>query len=377
MKPLPLLKLLLPSLALAFVACSSSSTPDGGTTTGAQNTTAANNGGSTSSGGNSGGSTSGGGTGTTGSANGGSSGGSTGTVYSIGSPCDLPAVDSPGAPGDPCVNADLACSNLNPSASGMDYTGTCQLPVEYETCSSTIGCAQTPVAYSCFLFPAGGGSPAESQCLQSCTATVDCNDVTDECWPTADLSGITSSSEYCYSNVCGPGSGAYDITQVDNGTFYGPCTVVSGNDGYCVPFNLGTPAPLGLCYPLGTAATNESCTTDRPVVDGGTFCVSGDYCLSSLAAITPTDQGYCTPFCAADSLTGDGGALAPGDVDAGPLCDTGSVCAQLFGGIYWGVCGTSCDPGANTSDAGANSACATPDNNCYQNTAPDAGFCGP
>ena len=38
---------------------------------------------------------------------------------------------------------------------------------------------------------------------------------------------------------------------------YGPCTVVSGNDGYCAPIPDG-PMPVGLCDPIGAAATNAA-----------------------------------------------------------------------------------------------------------------------
>jgi hypothetical protein len=280
-----------------------------------------------------------------------SSGSSSGGVV-VGSSCtiDLSTV-YPGETGDPCFVSGLACLDYT-SLSGSDDVGTCQLPIEFDGCSTTVGCAQSPVAYSCVTLQ--GSTASFTSCLQSCTATTSCNDIADVC------ADVGSTTDYCYYNFCGPGSSLYTGT-TDNGTlFYGPCTVVSGDDGYCYPLPNGA-APIGLCSPIGTAGTNASCTSDRPSAGTGTFCIAGDTCETSLTVAT--DQGYCNPLCAATAVSLDGGAAAGG----GPACPGSEICVQT--GYYWGTCGASCNPNSST--------CTAPDSTCYGLTGSDGGVCAP
>jgi hypothetical protein len=256
----------------------------------------------------------------------------------------------PGETGDPCAVSGFACAYTTTDSSG-DGMGTCQMPIEFDGCSTTVGCSQSPVAYSCVTLTGSTGS--FTTCLQGCTATSGCEDVSDACV------SVGLATDYCYYNFCGPGSSAYTGT-TDNGTlFYGSCTVVSGNDGYCYPVPNGA-TPIGLCQPIGTAATNASCTADRPTT-GATFCVAGDTCLTSLSVAT--NDGYCTPLCVGLAVSLDGGTSTSG----GPACSASDTCIQE--GYYWGFCGATCNP--------SSPACAAPDSNCYPLTGSDAGVCAP
>ncbi|MHB8420171.1 MAG: hypothetical protein ACYDCL_19020 [Myxococcales bacterium] len=329
---------------------------------GSSSGTSAGNGGS-SNGGSSG--TNAGSTGGVGgsSSSGGSSGGSTGGP-TVGSACTLTSTSSPGGTGDPCVASNLACNApYTQGTAAGSVNGTCQLPTEYEGCAASPGCAQTPVAYTCLA----GVFSSGALCVQKCTSPSTCNNYTDTC---DTLPGQTT--KYCLTNFCGPGSGGPNFnglgaTVADNGALYGACTVSASGDGYCIPYEFQISATatqtLGICSPTGSAATNTSCTTDRPPSGTASLCASGDYCQISLAATTPTDQGYCTAVCAAVAL--DGGTA--------PACS--NVC--LGNGIPnadWGLCLAACNPSASPST------CAAPDSTCYKLTGPDggpAGACGP
>ena len=231
----------LPHVVAAFfalAACSSGGvgkTPSGGSSSGSS-------GGSTSSGS--------------------SSGGSSSAGSDIGIACTIDFITSgPGLAGDPCLLSGLVCDGPYTGTDSTAQNGTCGFPVEYQSCAANPGCATTPIAYSCFTFPAQG----YSQCLQGCTDTAGCNDATDSCTAAAALTGgAADGGSYCYYGICGPGSGKYLASGEDNGAFYGPCTVVTGNDGYCVPEAFSN-ATLGLCHPTGSAATNAACTTDWPL----------------------------------------------------------------------------------------------------------------
>ncbi len=263
------------------------------------------------------------------------------------------------APGDPtcdttCGPNGLACSNYT-SGTTAAAVGTCQLPAEFGTCKPAIGCAQTPTAYDCVA-----GVFANPTCFEKCTSSAnECGNPQDAC----QLITKTGTQKYCFYNICGPGSSPA------NGTaFYGPCTVVTANDGYCLPFQDTSGAAHGVCYPTGTQATNASCTTDRPAGGTASFCAAGNTCTTSLCATAPTDQGYCAPVCGAAPVSSTA-------TDAGPACASTASCVGMAG--FWGVCGSNCTPpsGSGTGCPGGSS-CSAPNSNCYALNGADGGVIG-
>ncbi|HUB07538.1 MAG TPA: hypothetical protein VMB50_11080 [Myxococcales bacterium] len=412
-----------------------SSTGAAASTTGAAagNSTGATGAGTaTSSGGSSGGATAG--HSSTGGAGSGSGSGSTGgtTGLAVGAACSIDvSTAQAGGSGDPCTATGLACSNLVAPDAGSVYTGTCELPTEYQSCEVSVGCAKTPISYTCTtnIF----SSPT---CMQSCSSPTSCNDVLDTCF------AFSSTEHFCYYNFCGPGSGGKDWSGsgVDNGALFGACTVAASGDGYCLPWEFQTSATstatttMGLCSQAGTAATNAACTTDRPPSGSPVFCVPGDTCQSSLSATTPTDQGYCIGVCNPKSFVGgtttggstgggttgggttgggstggsvtdggpndggsydagveDGGTFDGGESgdaglpsdggvssDAGAASDAGTSpecneCVDIYGSeADWGLCVFACGPSTT---------CSAPSGTCYSEAAfgstGDGGFCAP
>lgn len=318
------------------------------------------------------GGTSGGTTGGSTGSGGGSTGGSTGGANpNVGTACTFDSSSPSCGPGqspcDTCAGFSLACSNLAaPGDGGAIFTGTCQLPVEFEGCSASVGCQQSPVKYDCYYFPAQGNQPASYTCLQPCSAPTDCNTISNSCvkFSKGDTTG------HCYFNVCGPGSAAI-VGTANGNAFYAPCNAAGTNDGTCLPFQFAPPVNIaGLCYAGGTAAAGSACTTDRPPASSGVttaLCAQGNACVASLCATTPTDQGFCEPECGAVA-TADAGAAT----DAGPGCASADTCVgigALQGGL-WGVCGATCTaPSGNPTGCPGGSTCSAPNSNCYALTA--------
>ena len=112
-------------------------------------------------------------------------------------------------------------------------------PQEFQPCQAAVGCASTPFSTTCVDLPG-----TSSLCLQSCSSAADCQDVA--ATSCRSPSGVTAT--YCLANICTD--------------YYGPCTVLTGNDGYCLP-QQGQSGVSGVCIATGSVAAFGPCSQYR------------------------------------------------------------------------------------------------------------------
>jgi hypothetical protein len=234
-------------------------------------------------------------------------------VPPLGQACDSTAIP------DSCGQYGLACA-----APGSGSTG-CQLPGEFGICMAAVGCQS---GYSCDSF-SNGDAGSLNTCVQSCTQTADCVDLSTTCQTVA-------SQAICFLDYCGPGSGL-------DGGFFESCDNAGTGDGTCLPVASAS-GSYGICYAGGSVGTGQTCGVSRD--DGGAdLCAPGSLCIGNAL------PGTCEPLCPISSDT------AP---DGGPGCASGSDCVQVGGDF--GVClvdcsSTTCTGGATCESVGSVNVC--------------------
>lgn len=349
MKPLNLLHVILPSLALAFVACSNSNgKSDGGSS-------------SSSSGFSHTSSSSSSGSGTTSGSSSSSSGSSSSGLH-VGSPCTPPATATAK---DPCAASGYQCA---PNATGTG--GTCQIPTEFGTCTTAVGCAAPD---TCTNGDSIFGTGTGYLCLQTCTASAECVNALENC-----LQVAQTGPKYCIENLCGP---VLPSGYPANGTgYYMSCDAQGTGDGTCIPVPDNTLGTTGICVQAGTAPLSGPCDQNRDDAGLASQCPLDTFCVMD----SQSGNSICSPMCGATgypgefdggTAAGDAGAADAGTADAGSafsgLCSSADTCLDYTGGFFdFGVClGTCTTGGTNT--------CTTP-LTCQQATASGtAGVCFP
>ena len=174
----------------------------------------------------------------------------------------------------------------------------------------------------------------QSVCEVPCTSQSDCND------PHAPW--VTCQMGYCRPVFCVQG---FNTTVA--GTFGQPCSLSGGAEGTCTPFFdlAGQPFVsafmatnsdyIGLCFPLGTAASGDKCSD---AVGASTLCSAGLICAIAPETETepPAGAGLCTTDC------------APG---TNSTCGTGQVCLTFSSlDADLGFCGA-CVPSGSSCQA--------------------------
>ncbi len=232
-------------------------------------------------------------------------------VQGLGTTCN------PTAATDSCAQYGLVC-NQNSS--------TCQMPSEFEPCSTTTGCATAQLKCMSGVFKSDA-------CLYPCTTTADCPD------PVTSCISAGQAGHVCIYSLCGPNAASFGGS-ANGTTYYAPCTNATSNDGTCIPAQTGgNPPDIGLCQLNGTAAAGQACSTQRS--DAGTnppLCANGGFCFAPSG-----NTGTCFSLCNASTNPATAGAAC------GPACPVGDGCLSAGPGSFWGLCLKSCTSASDCS----------------------------